>query len=190
MRLVVPITWPRTRLLFREFDDAGGDFVFARTGQGVRVTSAMGESVHVLWENVVDFAGSKPVEFPRIERWDPARHVPVVAGWIRARGMGTDAGDTSLLPSTGFVVDGIVAGFLYRTDAALAFIDSFVGDPNAGRDARGAALDVLISALQAEARRLGYTAIAGTPSIPSVIERFRTNGYRLIDGCSYAIRRM
>jgi hypothetical protein len=125
----------------------------------------------------------------KVERWKMAEHLPLLEGWIRARGMGQNAGDISQLPPTGFVIDRIAAGFLHKTDSGRAFLGDIITDPASEPKHRGAALDVLLEMLRAEARDCGYTALAGTPSKASLIARFRAHGYTTVADCAYAIRR-
>jgi hypothetical protein len=123
-----------------------------------------------------------------IQRYDEATHLPVIEGWIRARGIGEDQG-VPLLPPTGFVADGIVVAFLYKTDAPLAYVGSIMSDPATTAAHRRAAIEAVLEAVRAEALRCGYAAIAGTPSRPTLIERFRDAGYHTVPDCAYAIRR-
>ncbi len=121
------------------------------------------------------------------ERWNPATHGPVVSEWIRARGLGENAGDLSLLPTSGFVIGGIAVGFIYLTNSRLAFMDGFMTDPTSDRRERDLALDLLIVALFDEARELGYTAVAGTTSAQPLADRLAQHGFNIITGW-YAAR--
>ncbi len=123
------------------------------------------------------------------ERWSPALHGPLVSGWIRARGLGEDAGDLSLLPTSGFVIGGIAVGFIYLTNSSLAFMDGFMTDPASDPKERSLALDLLIVALFDEARSLGYKAVAGTTSAQPLADRLAQHGFNVIAG-SYAARRV
>jgi hypothetical protein len=125
----------------------------------------------------------------KVERWDPEKHADLIAGWIRARGLGDPLDAFAMLPPTGFVVADTAAGWLYRTDAAQCFLTGIIADPAATKAPRASAIDAVLELLRAEARDLGYTAIAGAPSIPSLISRFEAHGYRLQHGCAFAIRR-
>ncbi len=124
-----------------------------------------------------------------VERWNATKHGPLVAGWIRARGLGEDAGDLSLLPTSGFVVGGIAVGFVYLTNSALAFMDGFMTDPDSDKATRSKALDMLLNALFDEARELGYKAVAGTTSAQPLADRLAQHGFNVIAG-SYAARRV
>lgn len=122
-----------------------------------------------------------------VEDWDPAAHIPLVEGWIRARGLGESAGDTSLLSSVGLVVGGIAVGFLYTTNSKLAFLDCFMTDPASDKALRSDALDILITHLMARAKDLGYTAVAGTTSAQALAVRLSQHGFNVIVG-AYAAR--
>jgi hypothetical protein len=124
-----------------------------------------------------------------LERWKPEKHLPLVHEWARLRGLGPNAGDVSLLPPTGFVADGIVAGFLYVvTGCKQAFMDGFVSDPRATREQRGQAIHEIMDAIVVEARELGIRALCGAISVPSLALHVEACGFTVLKGCSYVYR--
>ncbi len=122
-----------------------------------------------------------------IERFDPAKHLPLISSWHRALGFG-DGPDLRVLPATGFVADGCVVGFLYATDSALAWIEGLLSDPAAPLTRRRAAGDVLLEALCAEAKHLGYLRVVGAPSRRSLANSMRRHGFKVFDGRFVAVR--
>lgn len=118
-------------------------------------------------------------------RWNAQKHLPLVHEWTRLRGLGPDAGDVSLLPPTGFVADDIVAGFLFVTNCALGFMDSFVSDPRATKEARGVAIDQIMVAIVADAREMGLHALSGAISVPSLAAHIARHGFTTLAGCHY-----
>lgn len=90
-----------------------------------------------------------------IERWNPEKHYELVCEWVRARNMGEHAGGKEFYPPTGFMVDKCAVGFLYLTNSAYAYFDSFMTDPSAPKEQRRGALDRLAEALAEEADRHG-----------------------------------
>ncbi len=125
-----------------------------------------------------------------LERWHPERHLALVHEWTRLRGLGPDAGDVSLLPPTGFLADGIVAGFIFLTNSRVGFIDSFVSDPRATKEARGAAIEEIMGAIVKDAREMGLHALAGSICIPSLAAHVERCGFSMIPNCVYAYRKV
>ena len=121
----------------------------------------------------------------QVERWDIDTHYAILDSWMRARG--STLGDVRLLPRTGFIVDRSFAAFLYKTDSSVAFLDSALSNPDVPARRRLEAFDVLIAELRAEARRLGYSHVAGTPSVRSLVNRLRRVGFAVVEGCSYVV---
>ena len=116
-----------------------------------------------------------------IERWNPERHMPLLGRWLRERGMAESAGWSEMYPPTGFVVDGIAIGFLYRTDAPhVAWLDGVVSDPGSGPLERAQALKSLISELYAEADRQGVRLVFATTSAPSLVELGQAHGAKIL----------
>lgn len=116
-------------------------------------------------------------------------HGPLIEGWLRARGVGADLGIEGL-PPTGFVVDRCAAGFLYRTDGCVAYVDSFVTDPEAPKYRRREALRVIMRVLSLEAEVAGFRVIAGATSVSSLVEASVSEGLEVVgSGCTYVARR-
>jgi hypothetical protein len=116
-----------------------------------------------------------------IRPWEPERDMPMLGGWLRARGQAVSAGWRELYPETGFVVDDVAIGFLYRTDAAhVGWLDGVVTDPYTTREQRAQALGELIPALYAEADRQGLRLVFATTAAPSLVELGKACGARIL----------
>lgn len=125
-----------------------------------------------------------------LERWNATKHLPLVHEWTRLRKLGDDAGDVLLMPPTGFVADGIVAGFLFLTNSKLGFMDSFISDPRATKEARGAAIEQIMEAIIRDARELGLHALAGSICVPSLAAHVTRCGFTMIPNCQYTYRKV
>jgi hypothetical protein len=90
------------------------------------------------------------------------------------------------LPATGRIVPQVAAGFLYRTDSSLGFIDGFVSNPRAAPTEVKAALEAILKGLEADAKRLGMTVIVGNTKHAGVAELARALG-GVIDKESYLV---
>ncbi len=58
--------------------------------------------------------------------------------WLDVRGLMPV--EAHALPIVGMIVPGVAAGFLYRTDSSIGFLDGFASNPEAPKETRAAAL--------------------------------------------------
>lgn len=87
----------------------------------------------------------------------------------------------SLLPKTGFIVDEVCAGWLYKTDSAFALLEFVVSDKNAEKDRRDKALNILINSLLEEADKAGFKVVFTSLEHPKLIERYQKFGFKVTD---------
>jgi hypothetical protein len=71
------------------------------------------------------------------------------------------------LPQIGFIVPGLAAGFLYLTDANIAFADFLMTNPAAPKLARARAASEIVDALVAEGKACGFKYVAGVCGLES-----------------------
>jgi hypothetical protein len=125
------------------------------------------------------------------ERWDPIRHGDLIASWSRARFGDGAPFQRDVLPPTGVVVGGIVAAFLMKTDASVAYIDNIISDPTSDAEARSLALDAAIEALTAEAVWSGFGLVVCVTGVPTLARTLRAHGWTSLAGeASYLARRV
>jgi hypothetical protein len=120
-------------------------------------------------------ASAVPVPIP----YDPGAHFEQVLRWMEAWGQ-TISPDA--LPTTGFIVPGIAAGFLYRTDSSIAWIEGLVASRDISAEIRGLALDEIVRALRAEARRSGFKILLGYTQLQAVVDRALRHGFKHAKG--------
>lgn len=112
-----------------------------------------------------------------------------VATWWKAHGW-PEIPPEALSP-TGFVVDGICAGWFYKTDSKLSWIEWVVSNPSVEPEVRGAGLDALMGRLIEEGRRLGFSSMFSSISNKRLIERYKKHGFIETEtGMSNMIRRL
>ena len=63
---------------------------------------------------------------------------------------------SDLLPSIGFIIDDIVAGFLYQTDSGVCFFETVVSKKDSDKEKRREALDQLIDTIVNCAKEMKY----------------------------------
>lgn len=112
-----------------------------------------------------------------VEKWRHEDHWELVSSWVRARGLGVDLGDRDCYPHTGLVVGGIVAGWLYLTNSAMAWTGGFVSDPKAAKDHRRECIGVLIRQLTLWARQSHAHVVVAFPGPPSLADSFYAEGF-------------
>lgn len=85
------------------------------------------------------------------------------------------------LPQLGLIsstnAEDLAAGFLYRTDSPIAWLEWLVGNPEAPKYERRKALNQVISALENEARLLGAKLIYTSASHSGLKKRLETLGF-------------
>lgn len=102
-----------------------------------------------------------PTDLIDINTWYYKRKLPVVP--------------ENLLPKTGFIVPGIGAAFLYRTDGGIALCEGFITNPDTTREERIEARDLIMSELLHEAAHQGFKtaiAISNNFMVHDVCEKF------------------
>lgn len=65
------------------------------------------------------------------------------------------------LPQNGIMIEDLCAGFIYKTDSSIAWIEWIIGNPEASPQERRNALEALIPELVRKAREMGFKSIFG-----------------------------
>lgn len=107
-------------------------------------------------------------------KFDKSIHYGQLQEWAAERGMPSIAFD--LLPEIGRIVPGKCAGFLYQTDSRVVFLETLISAVTDDRSEMSEALDLCLSALEDDAKRLGYKSIICTTFLPGVAERAKKHG--------------
>jgi len=118
-----------------------------------------------------------------VEPYDRERHDSMVVEWLTRRGIGTEF--MEVVPTKGFIVADVAAGFLFQTDSKMALIDGIVSNPESDADVRDKALDDVFKALFVLARRLGFAVLWGFTPLPEVVARARQLGFTVDDERTY-----
>jgi hypothetical protein len=109
----------------------------------------------------------RELHFEEILRWNQARKEVLTA---------------DILPQTGYIIPGKAAGFLYRTDSAVAWIENLVASPGLSREERSQAIDAIVKAVSTEARRLGFKMLLGYTVLDAVVKRAQRLGFSHAEG--------
>lgn len=81
------------------------------------------------------------------------------------------------LPSSGIVVEGVCAGFLYITNSKMGIMEWIVGNPDASKEARAEAIEKTITAIQGMARGFGIKYLFSSIKHPNLIEHYERAGF-------------
>ena len=73
-----------------------------------------------------------------------------------------------LYPPRGFIVTGVAAGFLIKTDCNIAFLEHFISNPDRSKEHRADALDKIAERLIEACRVTGVIAIYALTDHPSI----------------------
>ena len=96
-------------------------------------------------------------DYPEVSSWWKAHDWPVL--------------DPKMLSEEGLVVEGLCAGWLYKTNSCIALLEWVVGNPEADKMARSEALDLLITKAKKMAKDQGYTLLFTFTSHPALVTR-------------------
>jgi tRNA G10 N-methylase Trm11 len=89
------------------------------------------------------------------------------------------------LPKLGYVAflgkQAVAAGFLRRVEPNYAQLDTFITDPNYGSKIRGAALEMIWTALESDAKDLKLKGIIALTVDSSIAQRAKDEGFQLVE---------
>lgn len=108
-----------------------------------------------------------------------------VMGWFHSRKIDITP---DYLPEIGFIVPGICAGFIYKTDANFCIFESFISSPNTTKEEREKALRNVVTEMIEEAKRLNYKDAYGFATSQTMIRLGIEQGFRHLETCSTIIR--
>lgn len=114
----------------------------------------------------------------RIEPFGPQDYATVSSWW---EDRGWPVLPLRSLPRTGVVVwvDGrrTAAGWVYRTDSDIAWLEYLVSDPHTPFEKRDGAVDAAIRYLLAKSQDMGYRVIFTSSNNPRLIERLKRHEF-------------
>lgn len=95
-----------------------------------------------------------------------------------------------MIPPTGFIVPGIAAGFLMRTDTSACILEPFIANPRANKHDRDRALNSIMNDLIHEAKELGYDRVFGFSSHERMIERAVSHGFIVVEESTTVVKEL
>jgi hypothetical protein len=118
-----------------------------------------------------------------VEFFEPQKHYETVAGWWAAQDW--PVMPLTHLPKTGFVVSHqgkpACAGWLYKTDSAMCWLEFIVASPEIRHEPRSAVLSVLVSSARMAAELMGFQTIFMSTASQSLGSRLGAHGFKASD---------
>lgn len=109
----------------------------------------------------------------------PEQHFAQVLRWFELFG---ETMIPEALPQTGYIVPGVAAGFLYRTDSSVCWLESLIANKDVPKEERTRALDVVVVALTRDAKKLGFKTLLGSTQLEAVVKRAQRLGWSYMGG--------
>jgi hypothetical protein len=109
----------------------------------------------------------------------PEQHFAEVLRWFQLFG---ETMVPEALPQTGYIVPGVAAGFLYRTDSSVCWVESLVANKEVPKEERTRALDAIVIALCQDAKKLGFKLVLGSTQLDAVVKRAQRLGWSYMGG--------
>ena len=118
----------------------------------------------------------------KIKLFEKEKHYDMVAHWWEQINRQPQPADT--FPPTGLVIfddegNGLVAGWLLKTDGYYCIFEHFIGNLKADRKQRNRAVDMLINALEETARHMGYRTVFAFPQVEQLVKRALSHNYNV-----------
>lgn len=108
--------------------------------------------------------------------------------WYIGHGQGPISTDG--LPPTGFVVDDVAAGFMYKTDGKLGILEFWVSNPSATSDERHRAFTAIGDQFLKEAIRSGITRIWCLSAASDIIDRSKDWEFKPVGHFELLVRKV
>ncbi len=89
---------------------------------------------------------------------------------------------SDVLPETGFIIEGIAAGWVYETNSPVAILEPVIGNPLASKALRTEGLDRLLNHMVKWSQAQGYKHLVAATSHPSFINRSTDYGFKPLGG--------
>lgn len=87
-----------------------------------------------------------------------------------------------LLPNLGFIIDDIVAGFIYQTDSSTVYFESIVSKKDSDKEERRKALKILIETVCNTSKEMGYKQLIFHTVYPHLKKLGEEFGCKAFDG--------
>jgi len=97
------------------------------------------------------------------------------------KGYSWEAIPQECLPEIGFIVNDVVAGFIYKTDSNICLMEWIIGNPQADKDLRKKSISLLLNHLCDIAKNMGYKMCFTYTKNTSLIDSLEHNEFQKTD---------
>lgn len=107
-------------------------------------------------------------------------HYEMISLWYKDHGLLPV--DSLLFPEIGYVVPGVAAGFLYKTDSKLGIIENIISNKRSEKNERDRSLNAIVENLIITAQALGMRLLVAFTELPVVSTRAKFHGFEKVNG--------
>jgi len=104
-----------------------------------------------------------PDDYHMISKWCSLRYVPVPPVWS--------------FPPTGVIVPDVACGFLLKMNNQCAIMDFFISNPEASKEDRADAFDLIVEDLELSAKEAGIKMLLANSNIAAIQEMAQKHNY-------------
>lgn len=112
----------------------------------------------------------------KIELYQPEKHKEELMIWAKQWNWHPEV--LEILPTTGLIIEGICATFLYETNSKTCFMEGFICNKEISKEDRDLYLDQIVEALFALAKEKGYKYMQGNTRYKAVLDRSIKLGFK------------
>jgi hypothetical protein len=113
----------------------------------------------------------------RIDKFNIEEHKDIIDSWCD--GWKMSRFPDWWLPETGFIAENTLAAFMYKTDSGVAYIECVISNPEKPHKERNAAMRDVNTAIEDEAKRLGFRVLLGLTANYEVAKASEEEGYQV-----------
>jgi hypothetical protein len=105
------------------------------------------------------------------------KHFEEIDSWYHERGI--EPPERSYYPKTGYIIEGLAAGFLYKFEGVpIGFLDGYISNPKSNKYDRGRALDFITELLIKWSEMKSIKRLLATSKHPMIKERALRVGFK------------
>lgn len=105
--------------------------------------------------------------YPEVKQWWEGHKWPVIP--------------FQMLPKTGYIIENVCAGWLYRSDSPICWVEWIISNPASEKIIRNESLNLLIDTLINKAKSEGFSHVFTSVKHPGLIKRYESHGFTIQD---------
>lgn len=109
--------------------------------------------------------------------YEPSKHKDQLIKWYKQWGWSLEI--LEMMPTTGLIVEGVCACFIYETNSNICFIESLISDRDVSSEEKDEYLDKMLEVVFHMAKEKGFKYIKGDTRYPKVEERAVKHGFKV-----------